>query len=280
MAPILQPAPNSSDDDSGGDADKSFVPHWSGQLQLNHSDQPSQQGGGQTTNDLTLTGTDNFNEAGSTYFSAGLTGGSQKVEGVQSHYGALSVGGGLELGVFLPSLTLQGQYGESALKNYSGTLDLNFQVFDPLTVGLEFVGGLESHQGPASQVIIVLATSDKLVEIDTKEWTAGITSTFQAFDDLSFLTTLEQETDITYQWQTVNQVRKKEIDQEDRIPSITLGFDWTFLKDFTLEVTGQYGKEYIPAGTTYSPILAETITTSTATTQNFYGDNISLTYDF
>ena len=43
-------------------SEKSFVPHWSGELSLSRSSQPSGNGQGQTQNDLAFTATDNLSE--------------------------------------------------------------------------------------------------------------------------------------------------------------------------------------------------------------------------
>jgi hypothetical protein len=268
--PLIQPTPASSDNDSADESDKPFVPHWSGQLEFSRSSQPATQGAGQTQTDLGFTATDNFDESG-TSLSLGASGGSQKVEGSQSGYGSLSVGGALGIGVFTPSLTLETQYGQNQLKTYSSTLDLDFQVGDPLTLGLVLGGSFQGHQGPAAEELGI---------VNSKSWTAGLDGTFQAFKDLSFNATLEQETEITYQYQAFNKTAYVVVDDEDRIPSLTLGFDWNFVQDFSLEGSGQFGREYYPAGTFYSPILAETITESKATSQNFVGYSLDLVWDF
>ena len=75
-------------------SEKTFVPHWSGELSLARSSQPAGNGQGQTENDLAFTATDNLSESGN-FISLGAEGGNQKVEGGQSAYGTLSAGCGL-----------------------------------------------------------------------------------------------------------------------------------------------------------------------------------------
>jgi len=267
-----EPAVPSSSASSDDEGDKPFVPHWSGQLELSRSAQPSPQGGGQTTTDLGVTGTYNMDKEGN-FIQVGAVGGSQKVEGSQSAYGSLSLEGGLGLGIFSPSLVLEGQYGQAQLKTTSAALNLDFLVSDPLTLGFSLGGGFQGHQGPVSQLTGT---------VNTKTWTAGLNADFQAFDDLAFTACLQQQTDITYQYQYVaaSQTTTVSVNKTDRIPSLTLGVDWTFVKNFTLEGTGQFGQEFYPAGTFYSPILAETVTYTQPTTKNFAGYGLSLIWNF
>ncbi len=249
-----------------------FTPHWSGQLDFTRLGQPSNQGGGQTQTELGFTATDNLSESGD-FLSLGASAGSQKVEGNQSGYGTLSVGAGLGIGLFSPSLTVEGQYGQAGLKTYSGTLNLDFQPLDALTLGLSLGGGFQGHQRPVSQ---------STGTVDTKNWTTGINAAFQAFADLGFNASLQQQTDITYSYQTLllGVLHTQSANQADRIPSVTLGVDWDFVKDFTLEGTGEFGQEFYPAGTFYSPVLGETVTTTKPTSQNFAGYSLALVWNF
>jgi hypothetical protein len=253
-------------------SEKTFVPHWSGELSLSRSSQPAPNGQGQTQNDLSFTATDNLSESGN-FISLGADGGNQRVEGNPSAYGTLSVGGGLGIGIFTPSLTVTGQYGEANVKNYSGTLNLDFQVFEPLTVGVLLGGGFQAHQGPVSQTTGT---------VNTKNWTSGLTLAFQAFNDLGFNASVQQQTDITYQFQfqLLGVTHVLNVNQSDRIPSVTLGADWDFAKDWALEGTAQYGREYYPKGTFYSPVLGSTVTYSQATAKDFEGYSASLIWNF
>jgi hypothetical protein len=263
-----------------GDEDKPFAPHWTGQLGLNYSNQPGQQAiagvTGQVTKDLTLTGTYNLAESGH-FVSLGITGGQQKVEGADTNYGSFTLDGGLGLGIFFPSLSIVVQQGASALNSISSTLNLNFQVFDPLIVGLTLGGGLESHQGPVSQI---LGTSDAIDEIDSNSWSGGVIINFTPWNFLSLSLTAQQEYDTTYQYQTISHTNAISLNQNSRIPSITLEPDITFWKDFVLELSVQVGQEFYPAGTIYSKLLGRTVNFSTPTTQSFTGYSIGLAYNF
>jgi hypothetical protein len=47
-----------------------------------------------------------------------------------------------------------------------------------------------------------------------------------------------------------------------------------------LELSGQVGQEFYPAGTVYSTVLKKTVTFATPTTENFSGFTMGLTYNF
>ncbi len=239
-----------------------FIPHWSGEAALTRSSQPMKGGGGQTQTDLAFTATDNLDADGN-YLSLSASAGSQKVEGAQSGYGSLSASGGLVLGDFMPSLTLESQAGEAQLKTYSAILDLDFQLATDLTLGVMLGGGFQGHLGPAADGTV-----------DTKNWTGGLSLAYQAFDDLGFNLAFQRQTDITYEAAT------KAVDDEDRVNSLTLGFDWGFVKHFLLEGTAQYGREYYPGGNFYSPISGETLNNLGAAHQDFAGYALSLIFDF
>ncbi|HEY5039334.1 MAG TPA: hypothetical protein VIJ93_09710 [bacterium] len=259
------------------DEDKPFVPHWSWQAGINYGGQPSQGGAGQLNKELTFSGTDNLTQAGH-FCSFGLIAGQQKVEGATSTYGALSVDGGLGLGFFMPSLSIATQHGASELHNTTATLTLGFQVLDPLTVSLILGGGTQSHQGPASAVDPTFPNPNLIVESDSYTWNSGIMMTFAALDTLSFSLTAQQETTTTFQVKALTQIRP--YNQSDRIPSLTLGSDITLFKNCSLNLSIQAGQEFLLAGTTYSPVLGQTITLTSPTTQNFGGYSIGATYSF
>ncbi len=260
---------------SDEESEKPFVPHWTGQLGLAYSSQPSQLGQGQITRDLTFTGTYEITESGH-FFSLGLTGGQQKVEGADTNYGGMALNGGLGLGFFLPSLSLAMQVGSAALNSIDSTLTLNFQIFEPLTAGLLVEGGTESHQGPNP----ITQDTTTLVEIDSANISGGVVIGFVPWDFLSLSLTGQQEYSVTYQWQTLSQSLQKNLNQGERIPSVSLGADVTFLKDFVLELSGQVGQEFYPAGTVYSSVLKKTVTFAKPTTQNFSGFSMGLMYNF
>lgn len=275
-------APTTADDQAKTKEDeKPFAPHWTGQLGLNYSSQPSQQGIvgvnlGQVTKDLSFTGTYNLSESGH-FVSLGIMGGQQKVEGADTNYGSFTLDGGLGLGIFFPSLSIVVQQGASALNSISSTLNLNFQIFDPLTIGLILGGGVESHQGPVSQI---LGTNDAIDEIDSNSWSGGVIINFTPWNFLSLSLTAQQEYDTTYQYQTISHTNVISLNQSSRIPSLTLEPDITFWKDFVLEPSVQIGQEFYPAGKIYSKLLGRTVNFSTPTTQSFTGYSICLAYNF
>jgi hypothetical protein len=274
------PALTTGGSDNGsqaGDEEEPFKPHWSGQVGLTYSTLPTSQGQGQIQKELNFTGTYNLTEGGD-YFSLGITGGQQKVEGVDTNYGELILEGGLVMGIFLPTLSYQGQQGASALNSNTVDLNLNFKIFDPLEIGPLMDVGLQSHQGALSQLGL---TSDAIDEIDSGNLTLGAMVTFIPWEDFLTLTlTGQQEFDDTYKYENVTHTVSHPVNQRDRIPSLTLGEDATFWKDFELELAEQAGREYYPAGTVYSPILGRTVTNAKAATQSFEGFSVALMYNF
>lgn len=254
-----------------------FKPNWTEQLGLSYSSQPSQTGQGQITSELDFTGTDHLTESGHS-FSVGAGAGKQKVEGSSTAYGKLLLDGGLGLGVFLPSLDAQFERGQTALSSNALTANLNFQFWEPLTVGMSFSGTLESHNGPAS---LVGGTSGTTVQIDDEDYSGSLVSTFQAWEFLGFTLTGEQEYDDTFQIEGLGKKHlTKPINEVDRIDSISLMVDIIFLKNFELQLTGQTGVENLPAGTVYSRIQAQTVTLTQATTEPFKGYTFALLYNF
>ncbi|HXL74109.1 MAG TPA: hypothetical protein VN963_10855 [bacterium] len=253
-----------------------FKPNWTAQLGLTSSGQPSQTGQGQVTNELDFMGTDHLTEGGN-YFSIGGGLGSQKVEGAQTGYLKGTLEGGLGLGFFQPSLEFQLERGRTALNSNELTANLMFQVFDPLTLGMSFSGTLESHNGPES---IVGGSSGVTVSIDDADWSSSLMATFQAWDFLGFTLTAEQEYNVTYQIQGLKHLVSEPVNEADQINSLSLMADWTFLKNFELQVTAQAGVENLPAGTVYSAVQAETFTLTQPTTENFKGYTFALLYNF
>lgn len=272
--PTIVATPDSKD--TSVESDKPFAPHWSWEAGLSYSSQPTQLGQGQIQRQLSLAGIYNFTESG-TYASIGTVAGRQIVEGTDSNYGQLNLEGGLGLSFFQPSLGFQFQRGESALNSFISTLTLDFQIWNPFTVGMIFTGGLQSQNGPLSQL---LGTADTTVEIDSRSWSSGLEAEWVPWDFLTLSLTASDAFDNTYQVQDVKHTVSKFLNDTDQIPSLTLGADITFLTDFVLALGLQAGTENFPAGTVYSPILGKTVTFSTPTTENFAGLSIGLTYNF
>jgi hypothetical protein len=270
------PKESNAKEEDNDESEKPFVPYWSGQVDASYSNQPSQLGQGQIQRQLGLTGIYNFTESG-TYASLGVVAGRQIVEGTDSTYGQFNLEGGLGLAFFQPSLAFQFQRGESALNSVTSTLTLNFQLWDPFTIGATFSGGLQSQQGPVSQV---LGTSDATVEIDSRSWSSALTAEFVPWDFLTLSLAATNAYDNTYLIQNTLHTVTYPLNQIDNIPSITLGTDITFLTDFILAFSVQVGHENLPAGTIYSPILGKTVTFDTPSTQGFSGLATGLTYNF
>jgi len=272
-----EPSPKTGDT-TGDDQPEPFLPHWTGDIGFNFSTQPSQSGQGQVTADFALTGTYNFTSGGH-FLSLGASGGQQTVEGANTNYGSFTAGAGLGFGFFLPSLDFVFQQGASALNSIASTLTLNFQIFDPLSLGGTLGGGFESHQGPKSQIPIKgWSALDKIVEIDSANWTAGLTASFRAWDFLSFSLTGQDETSSTYQIQTVLHTTQTELTESEQILSGTLGLNFTFFEDLTLGFSLQEGQELYPAGTIYSQVLKQTVNFSKPTSVNFSGYTFEIGY--
>ena len=260
------------------DMDFAFKPHWEFQLDLTSSGTPGDKGGGGSASDLAFTATENFNETGNFISFEGM-GGRQKLEGGFAKYGDLSVTGGLGLGFFVPSLSLTAQTGDAALFSTTAGLNLGFQIFDDICVGLLLNGGLSSHQIPLSALDPALP--DTLIEIDSRNVGGGLSFIWATSEIFSFsltgLTTVEN----TYQIQNLAHTFKLTVPGQDTVlPSSSFGFDWAFIKDFSLNVTLQRSEELEPAGLSYSPTLSQTVFNGAATTLYFSGYSVGLTYTF
>jgi hypothetical protein len=251
-----------------------FKPNWEWQLQLSDDKQQA----GQNTTTFTFTGTRNINEKGN-FYSFYLDSARQKVEGVESVTGSLGLQGGLVWGPFSPSLSVGVQYGDSHLRGLSGNLTGDLKLSDPFTLNLILGGSTSNHQGNLSEIAPPFS-SDNLWEIDLKSWDAGLGLTWTASDAFSLSGTFEDQYEITYQIRSIDHTLAYPLDQSDRILSFTLGMDFALSKSWTLEVAPQLGKEYTPAGSTYSPLTGGIVYFSSPTTQNFIGGSASIGLNF
>ena len=125
------------------------------------------------------------------------------------------------------------------------------------------------------------ALPDTLIEIDSRNYGTGLSliwATSEIFSfSLSGLTTIEN----TYQIQNLAHTFKLSgVGQDTVLPSSSFGFDWAFIKDFSLNVTFQRSEELEPAGLSYSPTLSQTVFNNSATTLYFSGYSVGLTYGF
>lgn len=258
--------------------EKLFVPHWNGQLALTYANQPNAHGQAQTSEEFSMTGIYNIEE-NNTYVSFELTGGEQSLEGSSANYGTLTLEGAWGFGFFQPSLSLAQQKGASALNSSTATFTLNFQLIDPLTFGLLGDAVLESHQGPVSTFSPLSARGDTLEEGNSYNWMVGGLVIYEPWDFLALSLSAEAEYDDTYQFQNIlHTLVIATHNQYDRIDSLTLSGDWTFWKDYILELSYQAGEEFQPAGVFYSPVKHKTLFNAHPVEQNFTGFTVGLTY--
>lgn len=259
------PASTSSDGEKSG--------YWENELELSSSNQQA----GQSTNSLSYTGIQYFNEAGD-FTSGEIQLERQKVEGTVSEIGVLTLEGGLGMGFFSPSLSIGGEWGENAWHQLDGNLTLDFQFWDPLALDLSLGGNAGSHQGPVSQFY---PSVQETVQIDTAGWNAALGPAFTPWDWWSISLTLGYQYDITYQLQGIQHPGiKVPVNQADQIATLTLGLDFTLFKGFLLDIAPQSGREYQPAGSVYSPLAGGLVKNAAPTTQNFVGGTVSVSYSF
>jgi hypothetical protein len=254
--------------------DEPFKPNWEWQVQLSNDKQQA----GQNTTTFTFTGTRDVNERGD-YYSFFLNSARQKVEGVQSVTGTLGLQGGLVWGPFSPSLSIGFQYGDSHLRGLTGNFSGDLKLSDPFTLNLTLGGSASNHQGNLSEIAPQFS-SDNSWEIDLKSWDSGLGLTWTASDAFSLSGTFENEYEITYQIRSIDHSLEYPLNQSDRILTFTLGMDFALSKSWTLEVAPQLGKEYTPAGYTYSPLTGGIVYFSSPKTQNFTGGTVSIGFSF
>ena len=265
----------SSSSEKGEDSDeKPFKPHWENELGLSSSKQQA----GQNVTSISYTGSHHY-DADGTFLSGEVEVSQQKVEGVLAKTGTLNVIGGVGLGFFSPSLAIGLQGGESALHLITGDISLGFQIWDPFSVVLSLGGNAGNHQGDVSAIIPAL--SGIMVQFDTSSWNSSLGMNFAPWDWWTISLTAQNEYDLTYQIQSINNASKKlSVNQTDHIASLNLGLDFTLFKGFVLGISPQAGQEFLPAGFVVSPLSGGIVYTSTATTQNFAAGTISVTYSF
>lgn len=249
-----------------------FKTIWEKEFEFSHVSQQA----GQNINSLSFTSTFILSES-MNFVSAAIAGSRMKVEGVDSNTGTLTLGGGLGLGFFSPSLLFGFEGGENELHEVSSTLSSIFKFTDSFSANLSLGGNSANHQGPVSQFF---GTKDLRVEIDTKSWNAALGISYIPWDWFMVSLTSQNEYDITYQIQNIAQTKKLAMNQSDRILSFTLGFDFMPSKEWVIGIAPIAGQEYYPAGSVYSPLAGRTVYFSTPTTQNFVSWNGSISYSF
>jgi hypothetical protein len=244
-------------------------------LGFTYSNMPSSGGQGQQIEQLGLMGTYNFTESGH-FLSLGIVGGEELLEGGETNFGEITLEGGLGIGFINPSLEIMTQQGASALNTFGSTLILSLKPLDELTFGLIGGGGLQSHQGPPPT-----QSTDRIDEIDEYNYNGELQVSWETSDLLTLSLTGETEWDTTYQWQNVTHTQVYGLSKEtDYMPSMTLGIDLNFTKNYEVEVDLQAGKEYEPAGLFYSPKKAKYLYNAKPVEQDFQGLSLGLNYNF
>jgi hypothetical protein len=255
------------------DEDQPFKPYWDNEIQFSSANQQA----GQSTNSLSYTGTQHYDEVGD-FLSGTVETSRQKIEGVFSSTGTLTVEGGLGIGSFSPSLSLGFEGGENALKQFNGNLILDFQITDPFTLSLSLGGNAGSHEGDISAFYPSLQGN---VRIDTASTNSSLSLIFTLLDWWTLSVTPGFQYDNTYQLQSINHpALKVPVNQADQIATLTFGLDFALFKDFVLDLSPQLGKEYLPAGSVYSPLKGGLVQNSSPTTNNFVGGTVSVSYSF
>lgn len=248
-------------------------PHWENEITLGSMNQQ----GGQALQIFGYTGSYFFSDNGD-FLSAELSGTRQKIEGVFSKTGGLSLSGGLGLGAFSPSLSLGFELGESALRQFNLGLALVLQLNDSLGLSLTLGGNVGSHQGDLSDFYPSLPGT---VQIDTAGGNSSLGASVLFLDWFSAYLGVQYTNDRTYRIEAVDHPdRYVPVEQVDQTASLTLGLDFVLLKGLTLDLSPQVGQEYQPAGAVYSPQAGGLVVNSVATTQNFVGGTTSLSLRF
>jgi tetratricopeptide (TPR) repeat protein len=274
------------------DAATPFKPYWENEFQLSVQNQQE----GQSTNTLSYIGTYHLDKGGDT-LGGQAQGIHQKVEGSASSIGALAVDGGLGIDAFTPSLTVGVQGGQNQWRQLNGTLTLDEQLWDPLSLSFVIGGNVGSHSGTFSQVYSASATFLNLttaqanallnnpVRIDTDSWNASLGPVFTPWDWWSLSPTVGYEYDDTFQFQISGPKKTLTIpltkeNEAVGTYTLTLTMDFTLFKGFVLEAAPQVGEEYYPAGLAYSNTAGGLVYHATSTTVDFTGGTLSVSYSF
>jgi hypothetical protein len=295
-APLSNPMPSTTPStalsdqaaspDSQGDA--SFKPHWENELTGGSTNQQ----GGQAALNFGYIGTYELSEGGD-FISGEISGTRQKVEGVFSKTGTLTLSGGLGLSAFTPSLSLGYGTGDSALRQFNGSLGVGFQVSDPFSLNLSLGGSAGNHQGDSTAFLQSIFANNPLIlakinaaapvtaQIDTAEADGSLGMNYVLSDWWTLSLTFQYAYDETYQIQGIKDPSvKAPVNQADQTVTTTLGLDFILFKGFDLDLEPQVGQEYQPAGTVYSHQTGGLVQNGTATTQNFAGGTVTVNYKF
>jgi hypothetical protein len=247
-----------------------FKPSWSFSVGLSASGQPSdEQGGGQST-DLSFSALHELTESGD-YLSFGAVSGRTKVGDSYSAYGSLTVAGGLGLGSFCPSLSLQSHRGESSLVNIAAGLDLGFQLFDDLSAALSFYGGFYS-------VETRLGLSRWAV--DTKTWGTGGSISWIPWEFLVVTVSSQQNQDTTFRGRNLTVPFEITGERIVRTPSASLALDFMVWNDFSISGSVTRGQVFSPPGFVWRPDLGQLVQLPAEEVDYFWGYTIGVGYSF
>ncbi len=268
------------EDENSSFEEAPFKPYWENEFQLSYASQQA----GQLTTSLCYTGTQHFTEGGNFLSAEGVVQG-QKIEGQRSNVDILSLEGGLGIDFFTPSLSLGFELGDNDWRQVDSTLTLVFQVLDPLTLTYSLGGTIGHHSGNVtgyfnSTVQSLVSPDGQPVtgQIDTASTNSSLGFTVIPWDWWSITPTLGYDYELTYQVQWPR--LKEPINEADQTATLSLALDFTLFKGFILDISGQGGKEYQPAGTFYSKLAGGFVTSSSPITQNFTGGTLSVSYSF
>jgi hypothetical protein len=253
-----------------------FKPSWSFQAALTHSTQE----GGQVSNDLSLTATWDLSEAGH-YLSGGLSAGNKRLEGDRTPYGSLSVGGGLGLGIFTPSLTLTAGGGRDSYGFFDSALGFDFRVADPLSLSLTLNRQWQEHSTTWGEFLGYTGLySDSELTIGSSSWGGILGATIRAFDWLDFSLSAGRSTNETEGIRDERSGREaRNIGGTGETVSGTAGLTFRFLRAWNAGVSYQKGRDSFPDELYFSQRLGRTLAL-TGGEVDWDGSSVWLGYNF
>lgn len=220
-----------------------FDPFWSFRCVLTHSTQD----GGQVSNDLAFTATRNLSEAGH-FVLGGLNAGRKKLEGHSTPYGSLTMGGGLGVGIFTPSLTLTFGGGDRSYRYFEGSLGLDFQVADPLSVSLTLSRQVQEHSTTVGEFLGTSGRlSDRSLTIGSNAWGASLGAALLAKEWLEISVSGTRMRNVTEGIR--DEVSGRELRNsggEGTSTYATLGLGFHFLRRWSAGVSYQRGHDTYP----------------------------------
>jgi hypothetical protein len=118
-------------------------------------------------------------------------------------------------------------------------------------------------------------------QIDTAGVDASLSAGYVLTDWWTLSLTFGFAYDQTYQIEDPkNDSLTAKVNDADQTVTATLGLDFTLFKGFDLDLEPQVGREYQPAGTVYSHQTGGLVQNNQATTQNFVGGTVTVSYRF